>query len=401
MAFGFVALIVMARELTPPGFGLVVVGTTLVQWFRIVVDSGTEVIGSRDISREPERFQMIAGPTLGLRLALSAGAALLLAAGALAFAEGSDRQVIAMFALLLPMVALNLRWMVLGVGGAKGVAAGNVAGQALILAGVLLLVHRRHDVIAVPGIQAVGELVYGAVVLGAVARRFGLVRPQIDLGAWRAMLRASLPLMGSNVARAVLYSFDVLVIALLLSREDVGLYGAAYKPILFLTGVLGLYSLSFLSSYSAAAHSERGLLSTQALRTVTAATVPVAVLLSVGAGPGLELVYGDGYRGATVALAILAWSVPLLAVATPYANILIVHHHGKMLMRHNLVAAAAAIVATVVAVPLAGIAGAAAVTVAAFALVMVLNYRAVVGMGVGPSVRDVVARPPRPVAQKW
>src|SRR5215210_6420896 len=84
---GFVAIIVMARRLDPHGFGLVTLGTTLVVWFGLIADSGTEVLNIRDISRRPEHFKRLAEPVLGLRLVLS-GAAILLLFGASFIASG-------------------------------------------------------------------------------------------------------------------------------------------------------------------------------------------------------------------------------------------------------------------------------------------------------------------------
>ena len=85
-----------------------------------------------------------------------------------------------LFALVLPMLAFNLRWMVLGVQQARAVAVGNVAGRVLLMVGVLLLVWNVHDTLHVPLLQAGAELTYALVVLAAVTRRFGLIRPRID-----------------------------------------------------------------------------------------------------------------------------------------------------------------------------------------------------------------------------
>lgn len=393
---GFVVLVLLARTLQPAALGLVILGTTLVNWFRIVVDSGTETLGVRDISRDPRRFREIADPILGLRLALSAIAGIIFFIVALLVADGDHRHVMWLFALLLPVTALNLRWMVLGVRAAKSVAVGNVGGQVLILVGVLLFVGDSHDVVAVPAIQTAGELLYALVVAGVAARRFGLVRPRVDLASWRETLRTSMPIMGNQAARGVLYSFDILLIGLVIGSTEVGLYGAAYKPVLFLSGLIGLYAVSFLSAYSASGDTiDQSELCRRAVRVAAAVTVPVALVMSVGAGTGLELAYGGAYGPATTALTILAWSIPVLAVGVPFAQVLIATNRQRLLFRHTFVAAALAIVADLAAVPLIGIEGAAGVTVASFTLILALNYRTSVGLGLVPSLGAIVARGPQ------
>src|SRR4051794_12915519 len=69
---GTVAVVLRARRLEPAGFGLVTLGTTLVLWFGMLVDSGTEVLSIREVARSPGRFRAIVEPVLGLRLVASA-----------------------------------------------------------------------------------------------------------------------------------------------------------------------------------------------------------------------------------------------------------------------------------------------------------------------------------------
>jgi O-antigen/teichoic acid export membrane protein len=387
---GFVAVTFMARRLSPEGFGLVVLGTTLVTWFRIVMDSGTEVLGVRDVARDPRRFREIAQPILGLRLALSIAAGGLLAGTiALLPAAAADRQAALLFALVLPVVALNLRFMVLGVGKAKAIAVGNIASQAVVVAGVFIFVQSRHDLIVIPAVIAVGELLYAIVVLGALVRRFGFVRPQINLTGWLDLLRSGFPITINNIARAALYSFDLLLIGFVLTRWHVGLYAAAYKPVLFGSGMVSLLSVSALTAYSA--ESSRGQRAALVRRTALhagALTAIAALVLSLGAELFLTRLFGQAYGAAAPALAILAWTLPLLACTVPYGSVLIAANRQRRLMRNNLTAAAFNIAANFAVVPLVGIEGAAGVTLASLLIVLVLNQRDAVSLGLAdPFVR--------------
>jgi O-antigen/teichoic acid export membrane protein len=385
---GFAAVIVMARRLSPAGFGVIVFGTTLVTWFRIVVDSGTETMAVRDVAREPWRFRELIEGILGLRLALSA-AAVVLFVGAASVLPGTstDRRAGYLFALILPVVAMNMRWMVLGVEKAKAVAVGNIASQVVMVCGVVYLVRDRHDILWVPLSMAAGELVYALVVLGAVKRGFGLVLPRIDLDAWMRVLRAGLPLTITNVARTALYSFDVLLIALVLTRYDVGLYGAAYKPVMFGATVIGLLSVTFLASYASSQGADRAALIRRTVLAGVAMGSLAALVLSAVAGPLMSDVFGKGYAGATTALVILAWTIPIMAATLPYSNALIAADRQRVLMRNNLYAGGANVVANLAAVPLVGIEGAAAVTVASFVMVLVLDYLSALRLGLVEPVR--------------
>jgi PST family polysaccharide transporter len=406
--FGFVAVVVMARRLDPDGFGLVTLGATLVIWFGIVVDSGTEVLNVRDIAREPERFKEIAEPVLGLRLSLSAGAAVLLGIAAFfASSVASDRIVLGLFALWLPMIAINLRWMVLPLNKARTVAFGNATGQLLFAIGVVLLVTDIGNTIEVPLLQAAGEAVYASVVLIAVGRRFGLVRPRIDVEKWKATLRESGPLMANQLSRAAVYSLSFLIVAIALGRADVGFLGAAYKPVLFFSGAMGLFYVSFLSSFSALDPEHQRSLFRRTALAAGAATVPLALAMCVTAGFLVSAIYGDQYDNAAPVLAILVWVIPILALNGPYGNALIAGHQQKVLMRNNLIGAAFNVVANCFAVPLWGITGVAVVAVLSEGLILVLMHHSAVRLGVAPSLRAMLGRErlpepepgPEPVAE--
>lgn len=382
---GVVAVVTMARRLTPEGFGIVTLGTTFVIWFSLVVDAGTEVLNVREIARRPDRLRELAEPVLGLRLALSGIAVGLLAAAAFVAArDPSDRLVLLLFACVLPALALNMRWMVLGVNGAKVVAVGNVASQMVVAVGVLLLVHTLHDTYRVPLVLAAGELCYASVVALGTARRSGLIRPRVDPEAWRSTLRAGMPLVVNSIARAAIYSFGIVAIALFLGREELGWYSAAYKPVTLFAVAIILFFMAFLASYSAAGAEEAHQLVRRAVRLVAITTIPLAAFLTFTAGFFVRLFYGDAYAPATIALAILIWSVPAMAIGGAYGSALIAGNRQGLLMRINVAVALLTIAASFAIVPFAGIEGAAAVTVGAHMLVLVLSRRSALRLDLAP-----------------
>src|SRR5437588_404899 len=173
--------------------------------------------------------------------------------------------------------------MVLGVRSAEAVAAGTVVARALPALGILAFVHGSPDLHRVPCLELAAELAYAVVIGAAVARHFGLARPRVDVTAWIATLRQSLPLLVNAFARAAFYSFDIVAIELFLGPRKVGLYTAASKPVLFCTGALGLFSIAFLSSFSSAGPDEARQLLRRSLRTSFAVCAPLAALLSSAA----------------------------------------------------------------------------------------------------------------------
>ena len=237
-----------------------------------------------------------------------------------------------------------------------------------------------------PLVEAVAEIVYGAVILAFVARSFGVLVPRVDLAAWWETLRQSAPLMVNSVARAASYSFDVLVIEIALGPHKLGLYGAGSKPVLFVTSALGLFSVAFLSAFSAQHGAQAEALFRRAVRTTVAACVPLAVVISATAVAIIPLLFGHAYKGAAIVLSILVWKIPMTAFGTPYGAVLVAREKQVALMQNNLVAGGLTVVADLIVIPIFGIPGAAVVGVGSAVVTSYLNHRSCVRRGFVPSL---------------
>ena len=376
-AIGFVVVILLARRLGPSGFGVVTLGLTLVIFFAYIVDSGTEILNVREVARHPSRFREIAEQMLGLRLALSMVAAAVFIAGVEIVAKSPyTRDTVVLFAVILPAIALNLRWMALGVGGSRGIAAGNIASRFVVLMGVLLLVSDSADIKRVPFLEAAAELTYGLIVLGIAGSSLGVIRPRANLAVWRTTLRQSVPLTVGGVARATMSTFDVIVISLALGPHDLGIYGVAAKPALFAAGAVALFSLSFLSTFSATAGGEAALLHGRALRTSFVAGVAIAAALTAAA-PLVPFVFGESYADAVPVAVVIAWRIPLAVLSVMYASVLIAHDRQTTVMWNSVAAVLPTVTISLVAILLFGLIGAAVASIVAAGLLFSLHYRSV------------------------
>lgn len=391
---GLATVLLLARRLGPAGFGLVTFGAALVAWFGVVADAGTTLVTTRDIARDPRQFRAIAERALGLRVALSLVAAAILVGGALGFAHSTyDRDVYVRFALVLPAVALNLRWMVLGVRGARLFAFGNIAAQAVLLGGVLLFVTGKHDANAAAYVTAAAELAFAGVILALLLPKHGMVWPRVDVTAWIATLRQGFPLMVSAFARGIIYSFDLLVITQFLGPVAAGYYGAASRPVLFFVTAIGFFYVSFLASYSAAAPETAVRLFRHATRVSLVISLPIAIALTLGAELIVPFVFGQKYAHAAPALAILAWRLPFSAVSSPYSGLLLIENRQVTLMRNNIAGAGVNVVGDLIAAPTIGVNGVAFVNLLATVTILGLNYRSAVAAKLAPPLRVIMSTP--------
>lgn len=388
---GFVIVLLLARRLGPTGFGVVTFGLTLVTWFSYVTDSGTEVLNVREIARRPDRFTHIAEHVLGLRLTLSAIAVPVFVGGVVLFARTDfTRDTLVLFALMLPAAALNLRWMVLGVGGSRAVALGLGLSRATVLVGVVFLVSGLGDLERVPVLEAAGGFVYAAVILWLVGGRPGRLRPRADLGIWRDTLKQSTPLMVNGFARAATVSFDILLIDIVLGPRDVGIYGVATRPAYFFAGAVGLFSMAFLSAFSATSDRDAAILKGRAQRWGVGSSVLIAACLCAGSVL-IPFVFGSAYESAVPLLAVIAWRIPFGALAGIYGSVLLARDRQIDAMRNSVIVAVFVVVADLVAVLAFGLIGAAVVSVLSGVLAFLLNRRSV--RRIAPELVDLSRAP--------
>lgn len=390
--FGLITILILARALGPAGFGVIAVGTAIVTWYGLMVDNATQVASTPVIARRPEAFRAVVGPVLGLRVAVALVGMAVAIGASLAFARSPlNAEVYALFTLAFLAAAPNMRWMVLAVRGSRALATSNALGQLVVLLLVAAFVSTDHDIRRVPLAYVAGEAAFTLGLAALLVRRFGVVWPRIDLPAWRETARRGLPLLVGAASRGVLLSFDLVVIAVLLGPTEAGYYGAAVKPVLLASTMVGLFSLSFLASYSASDEAARPLFRRALVGAVLLSTV-AAIGIDVVAGVFVDVVFGSAFEPAAAVLAILAWRIPTMALAGIYGAALVSAGRERSVMWANLLGAAVNVPGVLLAVRVWGIDAAALVSVLSSAVIALVAHHAAVAHGSAPRLRNLVAR---------
>jgi O-antigen/teichoic acid export membrane protein len=168
----------------------------------------------------------------------------------------------------------------------------------------------------------------------------------------------------------------VIVVSLALGPHDLGIYGIALRPVDFAAGAVGLFSLSFLSAFTATTHEDEAALHGRALRVSVAACCALAFMLSLGS-PLIPFVFGDEYSAAVPVLAILAWRIPFAALSGMYTSVLVARHRQRTLMWNAVAVVPAAVGLDLAAILLLGLIGAAVASIGVAVLFAFVNYRSV------------------------
>ena len=209
------------------------------------------------------------------------------------------------------------------------VTVATLAGSVVYLAGVVVLAALGLSVGAVITAFAVGAVVP----LVALVWPLRVIRPRWSGGGLtRTLLRLSL---GANLAAMsvlVLWRIDVLLVKVTLGFAELGRYSAATSVAEIALVLVMSVRWGLLPHHgSDAPRHEVHATVARLVRTGVAAGALLAVVLGVAAGPLLGLLYGDGFRSAGTALAILVPGVIALGLHYPMFDALYAAGRVKVL----------------------------------------------------------------------
>jgi O-antigen/teichoic acid export membrane protein len=368
----FVGFVVLARRLGAADFGRLSVAFLLCRYAGLVADWGASVRGVRDVAAgdRPEAIHALARRRFLVTLVLGSTY--------LVVTAGLGRWALAPLVVTIAARGLNRDWLALG--RERGARAGLPATvQGLAVMGGALLVHTSRWA-AVP--IAVG---YGAAV---VISRLSNPLPhttsteRVPVDGW---------LLIAVLADQIVASTDTVLLAVLRSAREAGIYAAVYRiPNAWLT-VIGLTVAGMVPATARALKNDPAAvrhLRDRALRigafsgAALAATIPVSYFV-------VPVLFGDAYRPGRVPLMILLAATAVTVAAAPLHPIYISLARDRLQAGISVGAAALNLIANLAVIPLFGMNGAATTTLAAQVFLLVAFWR-----GVNQAVGRAPADPP-------
>ena len=382
-ALGFTVTMVTVRTFGAEGLGQLGVAAALVAYGALFTTCGTDVFGVRAVASHPSRAHAVARAIRRARLGLAGFAylALILVAAAIPRLR-SVLPYVAIHGLLVFVTALSLVWAAQGLERTRILALANVGIQGLALSFVLAFVALGAGLGAIPLGQVLGE--GGIAILLMLWLHRHATRGDDSPLQVAGILRASAPMAGSQLLRALALGSDVLILALVMPMDDVGRYAGAYRVFTLALSLSATYFVILLPRLcSIAAHGDGSAVRremTASLGRVSLIAVPLLAVLAGVSGPLLGLLFGDGFRSAAPALAILAAAVLSSLLAGHFRNTLLAI--GRPVRDLGAVAAATAVHLTVklLLAPLLGGVGVALGTLAGETTLLLVGALAVSGL---------------------
>ncbi|MBK5298320.1 MAG: flippase [Vicinamibacteria bacterium] len=385
----FAATSVLAHRLGPEGFGIVGFAAAVAGYLALAVNSSLHEVGAREIARAGDRAAEIYWSVAAVRLLLAVAAFALLSAVAWSLPKPPvTRLVVLLCGLSFFSLAVDPTWVLKGLERPVMAGVGLVLGQCLYAAGVLVVVRGPADVTWVPVVQFVGEILAALILCLLVVRP---ARPRFALADGLQVVRSSGYLGLARVFRVVAITSDVVLLGVLATDRQVGLYSAAYRLTFLLLSIAASVTAAYLPAYARAIGERevtRRLLETS-LGTSALVGAPLVAGTVILASPLMTFLFGAEYAEGAVALQLLALSVGVVFLYSGVSNVLITWHRSRLLAGIRGIAAVGTVALNVVVIPRWGFVGAAAVTLAGEMLVAVAGVLSLRQMHLLPSPRTL------------
>ncbi|MDO8668169.1 MAG: flippase [bacterium] len=383
---GLVAIAIMARYLREAGFGQYTTIITFLSFFGIMADFGLTLITSQMISRPEANQETLLNNLFSLRL-VSAVLFLGLAPLVVFFFpyEAIIKVGVAITGLSFFFVALNQilvgffqKNLTMAV-----VSVAEVVSRIILLAGIILTAWLNLGLLSIMAATVISSAI-SFIMHYWFSRRFVKIKWQINLAVWKEIIKKSWPLGLTIFFNLIYLRADILILSLLKSQNEVGLYGAAYKIIDVLTALPFIFAgliLPILSLAWANRDTERfNRVLQKALNLMFMLAAPLIIGAELVAEPLIVLVAGKNFAPAGGILKILILAVGFIFIGCLLAHAVIALDKQKKVIGAYLFTALTALAGYLIFIPLYSYYGAAWVTVyselaiALFSLYIVIRY---------------------------
>jgi O-antigen/teichoic acid export membrane protein len=337
-----VSVAMTARYLGPERYGQLTIAVVFISLWTCLADLGVGTVIVRRVTSGRGDLERLVRVNSGLALVYCVPlAALAAGSGLLIYRDSDVRVMLVVLSGWLLMLTMTTRFepVFLTTVRFAAVAISDVASRLGTLAMVACLVAARADVIWF----AVAQLIPPALQLliqGTAAARHISVRPIFAPREAADLLRESLPLMAFMVLSFVNWKADGVILSLLSTHSEVGVYGLATTIAANTTVVALLFLKSTLSTatelFSRAVAAFAGFVR-RSVELMCFVAVPVAVVGALLAGPLIGF-FGDKAfvpRG-TPTLAILFLAAALQFVSCTVGQALIACHQQRFLLQESL-----------------------------------------------------------------
>jgi O-antigen/teichoic acid export membrane protein len=254
------------------------------------------------------------------------------------------------------------------------VSLGQIFKGILLLAGAIIAIRFDFGVLVFALFYSVASFVvlgYSVIILRLkfIGQRFesatGIL--EIDRSFWKKSIKEAWPLGVMATFVMIYFRIDTVMISLMKTDTDVGLYGAAYRlseastiiPAMFMASVFPIMAKTHEDS-------KRWFVSIcgRAFKYMLYLAVPMALTVTLLARPIIILVFKEEFLGSVIALQILIWAAAIMYLGMVLGTVFVTANKQRLSMKITIVVVILNIILNLILIPRYSYVGASLTTVA-------------------------------------
>ena len=366
---GLISLAMMARYLGQAGFGSYTTIITFVSFFAIIADLGLTLVTVQMISLPGTDEHKVLNNLFGLRLVsivIFLGLAPIIAIFSPYPLYVKTGVLIATLSFLFPalnQVLIGLFQKRLRMD--KSVIA-ETLGRILLVGGIYLAITSGFGLNGILWATVISAG-FNFLIAYLLATKFRLIKPAFDFALWREIIKKSWPLAVTIVLNLLYLKTDTLILSLIKSPGEVGLYGAAYRIIDVLTTLPFMFAGIILpiltSSWFEGKKEYFASVLQKSFDLMAIFSLPIIAGTLILARPLIVLVAGEDFADSGLILKILIFALVAIFLGCMFAHAVIAIGKQKKMIGPYIFVSLSAIILYLILIPLFSYYGAAFVTI--------------------------------------
>ncbi len=318
-----VGMVLLARRIGPEAFGWWSFAQTLALYLLRAGEFGLEVTGIRAVAQDEAITRQRVGEVVVVRTILALLLVVLVAlALGLHLVPSEALVLVAILSLAVFPVGITVEWLYEAKQQVSVISVARILKGALFFILIVLFVHEPADATISAGAYVVSLALPSLWLLIVALRQFRIREFRLTTSRARELLAEAWPIAVATLLSQYSLFFGTTFLGYRASGEEVGLYSAAHRLIMFVWayGITTAHRVllpSFAQSHQvSSADFQSRLLSTVRLTVLVA--LPLGVIGSLVAADIVRVLYGVGYEPAGHVLAIVLWALVIGVLRSPF-----------------------------------------------------------------------------------
>lgn len=315
----FLANIYLARILKVDNYGLFSLAQTVVLYFWLAVDLGTNMYSIREIAKNKENAEAIINPILTLR-AVAGLAVFSIYILSIYIVGVDDNNKLAFIGCGLYLLTYSFYsdWALKGLEQFKYIAYGSLVSSIIFILGIYFIVNDITDAGVASFIWSISYFFGSASLLYFIYKKLKInLRPSFDLQVIFKHLRESIYFTFSGTMLALYQYFPILFLGVVYSTYEVGVFSAPYRIVMTVCHAGFIIAMSYYPVFAELNDNDNERFKhtqTKILWIVIAIGMVIAIPATIWGSLIISILLGGDFAGSVFIFQILIWLFPLYLI---------------------------------------------------------------------------------------